>query len=271
MKALLAALLLGSAALAASAQSVPAFTSTCDEGHWSNSGQSRYCETRDLTLPAVKSGPLTVDGQRNGGISVKGYSGTEVRVRVKVQAWATDEAMAKAKVGAVQISTANNTLRATGPDESGTTNSGYSVSYELLVPEKQDLALTTHNGGISIANVRGAVTFAAQNGGVNISGDGGDVRGTTRNGGLNITLSGKKWDGKGLDVTTTNGGINWKVPQDYSAQLFTSTQHGPINTDFPVNVQGRIGREIALNLGKGGTSVRAVTTNGGINVSRAGK
>jgi hypothetical protein len=94
------------------------------------------------------------------------------------------------------------------------------------------------------------------------------VKGSTRNGGLSIRLTGNKWDGKGLDVTTHNGGISWKVPADYSAQLFTSTQRGPISTDFPSKMQGTIGREIAVNLGKGGSPVKAVTTNGGVTVSR---
>ncbi|KAA9339306.1 hypothetical protein F0P96_01380 [Hymenobacter busanensis] len=277
MKTLLAALLLGASVLPAAAQSVPAFTSTCDDSKWGSSDEKRFCETRDLTLPAVKNGTFTVDGLHNGGISVKGYSSSDIRVRARLQAWSKDEATAKAKVAEIKISTAGSTLRAAGLDGSGAnsgyamSDGGYAVSYEIFVPEKQDLALTTHNGGIHLENLRGAVTFAAQNGGVHIEGSGGDVRGTTRNGGLHITLSGSKWEGKGLDVTTTNGGINWQVPQDYSAQLYTSTQHGPIKTDFPTNVQGKIGREIALNLGKGGAPVKAVTTNGGIHVSRAGK
>ncbi|WP_400191472.1 DUF4097 family beta strand repeat-containing protein [Hymenobacter sp. B81] len=277
MKHLLTALLLGAASLSAAAQSAPVFTSSCDESQWGKSGQKRYCETRDLTLPAIKNGPLKVDGLRNGGITVKGYDGNEIRVRARVQAWGRDEAGAKATAAQIKVGLDQNTLRGAGPDGSGQNDGyamsegGYAVSYEIFVPEKQALELTTHNGGISLQNVRGPVTFEARNGGVNISGDGGDVRGKTHNGGLNITLTGKKWEGKGLDVATTNGGINWKLPQEYSAQLFTSTQRGPIHTDFPTTVQGTIGREVAVNLGRGGAPVRAVTTNGGVNVSRAGK
>ncbi|GAB2955832.1 hypothetical protein GCM10027048_22310 [Hymenobacter coalescens] len=263
------ALLLSTASLAAAAQSAPAFTSTCEEGRWGSSEQKRYCETRDLTLPAIKSGKLTVDALRNGGITVKGYSGADIRVRAKVQAWSRDEATAKAQVAGIKISTEGNTLRATGSDGSG--NEGYAVSYEIFVPEKTALALTTHNGGIHLENLRGPVTFAAHNGGVSITGAGGDMKGRTENGGLSITLTGSQWDGPGLDVATTNGGITWKVPADYSAQLFTSTQHGPINTDFPTKVQGTIGREVSVALGKGGAPVKAVTTNGGVRVGRVGK
>ncbi|MCC3158466.1 hypothetical protein LJ737_14545 [Hymenobacter sp. 15J16-1T3B] len=278
MKTLLTALLLSAAAFTAHAQTAPAFTSSCEEGKWGSSEQKRYCETRDLTLPAIKSGKLTVDGGRNGGITVKGYSGSEIRVRAKVQAWAKDEATAKARVADVKVSTDSNTLRAAGSDGRGqndgyaVSDGGYAVSYEIFVPEKTALALSTHNGGIHLENLRGPVTFEAQNGGVSILGDGGDVKGRTQNGGLSITLTGSKWDGPGLDVATTNGGINWKLPADYSAQFFTSTVHGPIRTDFPSNVQGSVSRsEVAVALGKGGAPVKAVTTNGGVTVSRGGK
>lgn len=275
MKRLFAALLLSAAALTATAQSTPAFTSTCEEGKWGNSGQQRYCETRDLTLPAIGTGKLTVDGGHNGGITVKGYQGADIRVRARVQAWAKDEATAKARVADVKISTEGNTLRAAGSDGRGSntgyavSDGGYAVSYEIFVPEKTALALTTHNGGIHLENPRGPVTFEAQNGGVSISASGGDVKGRTQNGGLSIKLTGAKWDGPGLDVATTNGGITWQLPTEYSARFFTSTVHGPIRTDFPASVQGSISRsEVAVALGKGGAPVKAVTTNGGVTVKR---
>lgn len=278
MKRIVAALLLGTASLTAAAQSAPVFTSTCEEGRWGNSEQKRYCETRDFTLPAGQAGKLTVDGGRNGGISVKGYAGTEIRVRAKVQTWARDEATAKARAADVKISSDDHTLRAAGSDGRGqnsgyaVSDGGYAVSYEIFVPEKTALTLTTHNGGIHLENLSGPVSFQAHNGGVSILGAGGDVKGRTQNGGLSITLTGSKWNGAGLDVATTNGGISWQLPADYSAQFFTSTVHGPIRTDFPSSVQGNVSRsEVAVALGKGGAPVKAVTTNGGVTVSRAGK
>ncbi|GAB2779481.1 hypothetical protein HNQ93_001492 [Hymenobacter luteus] len=260
MKQVLLAFLVGASALTATAQATqPVFTSTCEEGKWGSSGQKRSCETRDLTLPAPAAGQLlTIDGQRNGGISVKGYAGAEVRVRAKVHAWAGTEAEARERVQQVKISTEGNTLRATGPAAAD----GYAVSYEVFVPRQMALALTTQNGGINLEHLQGPVSFEAQNGGVSITGAGGDIRGRTQNGGLSITLTGSRWEGKGLNVTTINGGISWQIPPAYSAQLFTSTQQGAIQTSLPGNSSGS--REVAVNLGQGGAPVRAVTTNGGI-------
>jgi hypothetical protein len=38
--------------------------------------------------------------------------------------------------------------------------------------------------------------------------------------------------------------------------------------DFPVRVQGRLGRDLSTDLGSGGPTIRAKTTNGGVTVRR---
>ena len=112
--------------------------------------------------------------------------------------------------------------------------------------------------------------FSAVNGGVSLNRVGGTVRGGTTNGGLSIELAGDRWDGEELDVKTTNGGISMSMPENYSAHLETGTVNGHLSIDFPVTVQGRISREIAVNLGGGGPTVRAMTTNGGVRIKRSG-
>ncbi|MBF9222416.1 DUF4097 family beta strand repeat-containing protein [Hymenobacter ruricola] len=271
MKTLLSAFALTLAALSATAQTAaePQFKTSCDEGNWGrNDGDNkRFCETRDLTLNAPAGQPLSIEGGANGGITVHGWAGSNVRVRARVTSWATTEAEAQSRVKAVSIASANNTLRATSTDKSD----HYSVSYEVFVPRQTALVLNTTNGGISLDNLLADVKFHATNGGVSLSNMGGQVTGQTVNGGLTINLSGKQWDGKGLDVETTNGGIRWRVPQDYSTQLFTSTNMGNIRANIPVTKTGFLRRELAANLGKGGAPVKAVTTNGGVSVEQAGR
>lgn len=114
----------------------------------------------------------------------------------------------------------------------------------------------------------GAIEFAAQNGGIHLAGVGGDVRGRTQNGGLSVELTGARWEGRGLDAQTTNGGVTLIVPEGYDAELETGTTNGGFDIDFPVTVQGRIGRSIRTTLGDGGAVVRAITTNGGVRVRR---
>jgi DUF4097 and DUF4098 domain-containing protein YvlB len=144
------------------------------------------------------------------------------------------------------------------------------VSYEVFVPRRSDLSLDTHNGGITISDVKGRIEFTALNGGVVLKRVGGNVHGGTTNGGLVVELAGDRWDGETLDVKTTNGGIVMSVPENYSAHLETGTVNGSLSIDFPVTVQGRITRELAVNLGSGGATLKAMTTNGGVRIRRIG-
>jgi DUF4097 and DUF4098 domain-containing protein YvlB len=138
----------------------------------------------------------------------------------------------------------------------------------VLVPRETDLNLETVNGSIAIADVQGDLEFEATNGSISLDGVGGNVRGRTTNGGVDAELTGRTWEGEGLDLETTNGGVRLRIPEDYSARLETETVHGGIDVDFPVTVQGRIGREFATTLGRGGPLIRAETTNGGVRITR---
>jgi hypothetical protein len=59
-----------------------------------------------------------------------------------------------------------------------------------------------------------------------------------------------------------------RVSRGYSAHLETGTVNGGVDIDFPVMVQGKIGRRITTDLGKGGPTIRVITTNGGVDVRR---
>src|SRR5438067_935707 len=96
-----------------------------------------------------------------------------------------------------------------------------------------------------------------------------EVRGATTNGGVTIDLKGNQWDGAGLNVETHNGGIRLALPANYSAELETGTTNGRVAIDFPVTVQGRIGRHFTTTLGAGGAKLRAITTNGGVTIHQA--
>ena len=58
------------------------------------------------------------------------------------------------------------------------------------------------------------------------------------------------------------------IPEGYSARLETGTVNGPMVIDFPVTLQGTNGRRISTQLGRGGATIRAVTTNGPVAIHR---
>lgn len=242
-------------------------TLACRENNWYNDRLVGNCEIREQTL-APSGGTINIDGRQNGGVSVKGWDQNQILIRARVQTGAPTAGEAAALAQQIRIETGGSKIYASGPENRRDYH--WDVSYEVFVPRRADLALETHNGGISISEVNGKISFTALNGGVVLRRVGGAVRGSTTNGGLVIDLDGDRWDGESLDVSTTNGGIVMSIPENYSANLQTGTVNGSINVDFPVTVQGRVSKQLAVNLGSGGATVRATTTNGGVRVKRIG-
>lgn len=228
-----------------------------DDSNWGSKG--RYCETRVLTLPAT--GAVAVDAGHNGGIKVWGSDRDDIEIEARIQIWHRSEDRAREIARKIEISTDGNriTAEAGGEDD-------WAVSYRLRVPHETDLDLTAHNGGISIAEVRGRLRAETRNGGISLAAVAGDVRVETTNGGLDVELVGDHWDGKGLDAETRNGGVEVSIPAGYSAELDTGTVNGRIDIDFPITVQGQIGRDIDTTLGSGGAPIRIKTRNGGVSI-----
>jgi hypothetical protein len=245
----------------------------CSGDNWSGGDKVSFKELREMTIPASSS--LAVDGGKNGGIKVKGTDRSDILVRACVQAWGTSEEAARSLASSVKISTGG-TVKADSPEENQ-----WGVSYEIQVPRNIDLNLKAHNGGIAIGGVKGRLEFETLNGGVSLADVAGDVRGRTTNGGVSVKLAGNSWDGSGLDVVTTNGGVHVSIPETYAANFETGTTNGGFRSDIPAlnvtteDVKGgnRHNRATRLNtsLNGGGAPIRLITTNGGINISSSTK
>jgi len=236
---------------------------------YENDRLQSHCEIKEQTLSA--GGAIAVDAGQNGGVTVRGWERNEILVRARIQTAAPTQAQADQLAREVRIETALLRIHAEGPEQRNDFN--WWVSFEIYAPNLSDLSLEAHNGGISLADVHGKIDFQTQNGGVNLRRVGGNVRGHTTNGGVNVELAGARWEGELLEVRTTNGGVNLALPDSYSAHLETGTVNGRVSFDFPVNVpmteRGRLPRDITIDLGSGGPTIRLVTTNGGVRVRRS--
>lgn len=233
-------------------------------------GRNRYetsCDVREESLRSVSS--LDVDSGGNGGIRVRGTSGSTTRVRFRVVGNARDERDARELVREVRISTDGGRIRVSGPQSRR--DEWWNVDVEIEAPRDLPLTLTTRNGGIALDGVSGRTRFDTTNGGVSLQDVSGDVRGRTVNGGLNISLEGNRWRGEGLDVETTNGGVRMELPAGYNAELHTETHNGGIDIDFPITVRGRVSdlrRRIDATIGSGGAPLSVRTVNGGVRIAR---
>lgn len=230
----------------------------------SNYDDARFCELRTFTLRPESR--ISVDGRDNGSVAFYGWDRNEVKVVARIQANTDNDDRAEAVAKRVRINTSGGRIRAEGPSPERRTS--WSVSYDVYVPTRSNLEAITQNGGVSAEDVEGNLDFRAQNGGIRVDNVAGDVRGETTNGGISASLSGSSWRGNGLDLQTTNGGVNLSLPRGYNARLETGTTNGGMRIDFPVTVQGRIGKRIQTQLGSGGPLVRVMTTNGGVRITQ---
>jgi DUF4097 and DUF4098 domain-containing protein YvlB len=239
---------------------------SCDERNFHNDRLISHCEMKEQTLAAPK-GAIRIDPGMNGGVTVQGWDRNEVWVRARIDTAADTDSEAKSMVSAIRFASGAGQIRADGPELDR--HHSWSVSYEIFAPRQSDLDMKTFNGGIHLADLRGKIDFEALNGGVTLARMAGEIHGHTTNGGLHIELAGDRWDGRGLDVETTNGGVKMDIPSSYSAHIETSTVNGGIDVEFPVTVRGRIDKNLSFDIGNGGPTVRATTTNGGVRIRKS--
>ena len=227
--------------------------------------RERFCEVRHQRV-AAPGGALTVDGLRNGGVSVIGADADSLIVTTRLQVQAPTQSEARDIARQVRTVIRGSTIQAEGPrtDE----DSWWSANLVIWAPRRSDLRLTSHNGPISVEDISGNMELETNNGPLALRALSGNVRARTSNGPLSISLTGSKWTGAGLDAETNNGPLSLRVPDGYSAHLEASTNNGPLSLGFPVTVVGRIGRNISTDLGSGGTTIRAITHNGPLSIER---
>ncbi len=255
-------MLMAGSLLAAPAAWAAEHTCTANNFHMNN--LVSYAETREQHLAPQAAN--TIDPGMNGSISVHGWDKNDVLVKACIQSAAGTEAEARALATKVAITRGPGHIKPDGP---ATDQEHYwGLSYEVWVPNHSNLEMDANNGSISIETVEGRIRFRTLNGSVRMTSVGGDVDGTTTNGSLHIDLAGASWPGRGLTATTTNGSIQLNVPENYSANVETSTVNGRVHVDFPVKVSGEVGKNLSFQLGSGGATIAARTTNGGVHIGR---
>jgi DUF4097 and DUF4098 domain-containing protein YvlB len=228
-------------------------------------GNDRYehtCEVRTVAIPA----PSTLDVETsNGSISVSGTSRRDVSIQAKVVAQAETVSEAKSIAADVKIITDGGNIRAEGPRMTGRGRSWW-VSYRIETPTRQNVSLGSSNGSVVMTALNGTIRADTSNGSVRANDLSGDVKVSTSNGSVQVQLAGSTWVGAGLEATTSNGSLRVDMPRQYDARLVARSSNGSLNLDRPITVQGRIGRDIDTTLGKGGPTLRFITSNGSLNI-----
>ncbi len=225
-----------------------------------------WCEVRVTRARASSGGTVSMEGLRNGGISATGWDVDSLVVRTRIRAEARGADEARDLADQVKTTISGSTVSVEGPRN--VEDRQWTASLVAMVPRRSHLRVETRNGPVSIERVTGDMNLTTSNGPLALREVGGNVRARTTNGPLSILLAGNRWEGEGLDATTTNGPLTITVPENYNAQLETGTRNGPVSVGFPITVVGRITRDISTQLGTGGATIRATTTNGPLTLRR---
>ncbi len=136
-------------------------------------------------------------------------------------------------------------------------------------PRATPLSLKTTNGGITVDAVDSRVELKTTNGGVKLTRMAGDVEGHTTNGGIDVDLEGSRMAGR----RSRSADDQRRRPAGGSELSTTRTskpgrRNGNVRIDFPVTVQGTIGKSFSTDLGSGGATLRVRTSNGGVRVTK---
>jgi hypothetical protein len=142
------------------------------------------------------------------------------------------------------------------------------IRYDVKVPRQTSLKLKTTNGGIEARGARGAFDLETVNGGIDLLSAEGKGRLKTVNGGITCHLD-EFFSGGDLELVTTNGGVELRLPEEAGGALDAKTTNGSVRIDFALEGEVRVKRRrVSGRLGDGGSSINLRTTNGNISIDR---
>jgi hypothetical protein len=209
----------------------------------------------------VASGAAIEIKGTNGGIVATGTSGGDVVVTAVKKGRRSDPTEVKIEVvehpGGVTICAvypSDGAPNECKPGQGGrmhVRDNDVNVKFQVSVPAGVRFIGRTVNGGVDLDAA-------------------GTARAETVNGGITARLGRADWDGT-LALKTVNGGIDLTLPEGLNADVKAKTVNGDIRTDFPITVQGSIGRHrLEGTIGSGGRLLELETVNGGIELKKPG-
>ncbi len=247
---------------------------------------AKYEMTVQMSAP-LAAGSSFAGQTHNGSITVNGREETGCDLTATITGRASTEEKAKelAKKTKVSLTTDGDKLTVEIKKPTLIPNQSVSVSLDAKVPKETNLYLTTHNGAVKIADIKGRVDATTHNGRVktsNVMGQNklkthngaviceqisGDAWLSTHNGGINVSYA---KDAPGVCetiLTTYNGSIDLKTPPNVSAMVNLSTYNGSINTELPITLIGTVSKnKLNGKIGDGLGKLKLETHNGSIKI-----
>jgi len=241
-------------------------------------------EEAEMILPSSQVSNLRLQNAK-GGVYINGWDRNEYSVRT-CKAVPDDDPNPTATLREITTTNTNGQLAVNGPS-----GREWVANLIIMVPrlskmdietqngplQLRDLAGNIHlsatNGPISLRNVGGVVETTTANGPISLVGGSGDHRVTAANGPVHISLSGSRWDGPGLEVSTKNGPLSLSIPDAYGSGIrIQASDHSPVNCKAPACAGAikTLSSPSIIQIGNGDPIVRLSTLNGPLSI-QAGK
>ena len=264
---------------------------------WVNAYSDNLKVIEEKTFQIQPGKNLKVDAS-SGGVSITSWDKNEVYVKILGNEKTEDKMEFKFKNDEDEVEV----IAKRKSWLTGWFSSGIKLRIEITVPKKFNTKIETSGGGINIQDVSGNLYLSTSGGGItfknvsgkfNVSTSGGGITGINFQGDLDastsgggISLSGRdskikaetsggsisldyEGDNKGIYLSTSGGGIQIKLPEDFNASAKLSTSGGRVSCNLTANNAEKISStEFIADLNKGGNTLYAETSGGGITVSK---
>ena len=262
-------------------------------------------EVSERTYPASAVQSVSLEN-RNGRIHLQAWDRGEIQLKAtkKVKGWGLDKAEEILKEIKVELIHEGETLsiRTVLPNHWRWWGRSPAVRYEIMLPRRMNVETTSSNGRIFASGLEGKQRYSSANGKIQVQGSKGSLEAETVNGAVEIDgasgvldaqtkngsihaqnirgrLRAKTTNGSvrasfstppdgEVALNTTNGSVRLTLPAQTHANVVARTANGSIATDFPLTVQGKIGKKLEGKLGEGGPPMTLSTVNGSIRISK---
>lgn len=162
--------------------------------------------------------------------------------------------------------------------------SNIKLKYEIKVPEKFNLNISTSGGDIKVGGINGEINLNTSGGDIwadRITGNlkantsGGDIKIYSNDASIDARTSGGDitleyfGENKGIELRTSGGDIEIKLPSEFNANVELATSGGDVDCDFKLNRVEKFSRtKIIGEINNGGQKLIAKTSGGDIEVKR---
>jgi DUF4097 and DUF4098 domain-containing protein YvlB len=215
------------------------------------------------TYPLQSGGSFDLQNV-NGTVEVQGWDRDEVEIRAVKTAKENEMDLDRvtidvdAKAGSVSVVTRY-------PQDKGVE---VAVEYTVHVPHNARIEhLATVNGTLRISAVSALGDLRTVNGNIEVYEGEGALRAHVTNGNLHIEMA-RLRDNEATIAETTNGSVLLALPADAQADLEARCLNGSFSSELPVALtSSEQPREVRGKIGRGGSSIRLRTINGGIQIA----